>query len=76
MSEEPLNKKRVYRQTDIKWKFSLPKSTMYAQIAEGLFPEPFPLSARSVGWDAEQVDACMENRMRNPNWLSEASNTH
>jgi predicted DNA-binding transcriptional regulator AlpA len=63
---------RAYRQQDIERKWKLPKTTMYDQIKAGLFPKPFALSARSKAWDAVLVDACMEYRMHNPNWMEEA----
>lgn len=34
----------------------LPKSTLYAKIAEGLFPKPIKLGKRAVGWLSTDVD--------------------
>ncbi len=39
----------------------LARSTIYAKIAEGQFPKPVNLSARSVGWLETDIN----------NWLSE-----
>lgn len=39
------------------------RSGLYRKIAEGLFPQPIKLSARSVGWLEDEVDAWIEQRI-------------
>lgn len=60
--------KRVLRQPDIHHTYGLPKQTMYSLIHEGKFPEPTPISKRSVGWDADEVEAwwCAAKANRKP----------
>lgn len=38
----------------------LPRSTLYAKIAEGTFPKPIKLGARSVGWFERDIAAWQE----------------
>jgi prophage regulatory protein len=40
------------------------RSTLYAQVASGLFPKPIRLSARCVGWLEHEVDAAMEMKIQ------------
>ena len=41
----------------------LPRSSLYAKIAEGEFPTPIKLSKRSVGWSSIEVDAWIQERI-------------
>ena len=41
----------------------LPRSSLYAKIAEGEFPTPIKLSKRSVGWSSSQIDARIQERI-------------
>jgi prophage regulatory protein len=39
------------------------RSTLYARMAEGLWPRPVRLGARAVGWPAREVAAMNEARI-------------
>jgi prophage regulatory protein len=41
----------------------LPRSSLYAKIAEGEFPAPIKLGQRSVGWSAAEVEAWIDSRI-------------
>ena len=41
----------------------LPRSSLYAKIAEGEFPAPIKLGQRSVGWSAAEVEAWIDTRI-------------
>ena len=44
-------------------KTGLARSTIYAKLAEGQFPEPIHLGPRAVGWVTEEIDAWLEARV-------------
>ena len=41
----------------------LPRSSLYAKIAEGEFPTPIKLSKRSVGWSSSEIDTWIRERL-------------
>ena len=41
----------------------LSRSTIYAKIASGDFPEPINLGARAVGWISDEVEAWLVARV-------------
>ncbi len=41
----------------------LSRSTIYAKIAAGAFPEPINLGARAVGWLADEIEAWLMARI-------------
>ena len=41
----------------------LPRSSLYAKIAEGEFLMPIELGQRSVGWSAAEIDSWIEERI-------------
>lgn len=43
----------------------LPKSSFYAQIAEGLLPPPIRMGKRSVGWLESEINAVICARVKN-----------
>ena len=51
-----LNMKDVVRMT------GLSESTVERRIADGLFPEPTPISKRRIGWPARKVKAWLEEQ--------------
>jgi prophage regulatory protein len=42
----------------------LGRSTIYAQISEGLWPKPVSLGARAVGWPSYEVSALTAARIQ------------
>ena len=41
----------------------LSRSTIYAKIAAGEFPEPISLGARAVGWISDEIEAWLIARV-------------
>ena len=41
----------------------LSRSTIYAKVSTGEFPEPISLGARAVGWLADEVEAWLVARV-------------
>ena len=41
----------------------LSRSTIYAKVAAGEFPEPISLGARAVGWISDEVEAWLIARV-------------
>jgi prophage regulatory protein len=39
------------------------RSGIYSAIAEGTFPKPIFLGARSVGWISDEIDGWIEDRI-------------
>ena len=46
----------LIRLTEVKHRTGLSRSTIYARIAEGTFPEQIPLGGRAVGWLDSEID--------------------
>ena len=46
----------IVRLSDVKHRTGLSRSTIYARIAEGTFPEQIPLGGRAVGWLDSEID--------------------
>lgn len=42
----------------------LPKSTLYAKVADGTFPKPIKLGARAVGWLEQDIAAWQQSRIQ------------
>lgn len=49
----------IYRLPTVCNKLALSRSTLYLRIANGLWPKPISLGARSVGWLETEVDAML-----------------
>ncbi|BBL58838.1 helix-turn-helix transcriptional regulator [Methylomonas koyamae] len=52
-----MEKIKLLRLPEVLETTALPKSTLYARIKAGTFPKPVKLSARSVAWREEDVQA-------------------
>jgi prophage regulatory protein len=50
-------KRTILRLPAVRAETGLGRSTLYLRIAQGLWPKPVRLGARSVGWPANEVDA-------------------
>lgn len=58
------NKSRqVLRLRDVKSRTGKSTSGIYADMASGKFPKPFPLGARAVGWLESEIDSWIEARI-------------
>lgn len=55
---------RIIRMRELREKLRLSPGHLYALIAKGLFPPPFPLvpGGRAKGWDESDVDAYLNSR--------------
>ena len=56
--------KKILRRPAVEDRTGLPRSTIYYLMARNEFPRPIKLSARSVGWDSESVEAWIEQRIK------------
>jgi len=45
-------------------RLSVSRSTIYMMVAQGRFPKPVPVGLRAVAWIESEVDAWIENRIR------------
>lgn len=55
---------RILRLPDVKVRTGLSRSSIYAFIKDGKFPQHIALGARSVGWYESEVDAWIASRQR------------
>lgn len=53
----------ILRLPEVKARTGLSRSTIYLKMAEGSFPEPIALGARSVGWIESEIDAWIARRI-------------
>ncbi len=54
---------RIYRLRDVCRATGLSKSTIYRMAADGKFPKPFKITDRASGWDAEEVERWIAERI-------------
>jgi prophage regulatory protein len=54
---------RYLRLPELKRKFPMSTSSIYAKVAAGEFPAPHRLSARAVAWDEDEVDAFLKEHV-------------
>lgn len=59
-----ITKGRILRLPEVKKLTGLSRSSIYAYIQKGLFPQCVNLGARSVGWLETEIIAWIENRVR------------
>jgi prophage regulatory protein len=61
MSIQSQNVLRILRRKQVESRTGLSRSTIYARIAEGLFPRPIDLGGgRAVGWLESEIDAWLQ----------------
>ena len=53
---------RVYRRPQVERMVGLSRSTLYAMMAEGTFPQPVRLGRRAVGWRVADLSAWIAAR--------------
>lgn len=53
----------ILRLPQVKERVGLSRSTIYARIAEGIFPGPINLGGNSVGWIDSEVSAWIAERI-------------
>ena len=54
---------QILRLPEVTSRTGMPRSTLYAKIAEGQFPKPVKLSERSVGWCSNEIEAWVNERI-------------
>jgi len=57
-------KERILRLADVKDRTGLSRSTIYLNIANGLFPSLISLGRRCVGWLESEIDSWIAARIR------------
>jgi len=55
---------RFLRLPEVQARVGLGKTKIYALIAEGSFPRPYPLTRRAVRWSEREVGAWMDTIRR------------
>jgi prophage regulatory protein len=53
----------ILRRPEVERATGLPRSTIYEMMADGRFPKPVSLGARSVGWLENEVTAWQKARI-------------
>lgn len=56
--------KRFLRRKQVRDVTGLPDSSIYALVAQGKFPKPFPLSQNRVAWLEDEIAAWQADRLR------------
>lgn len=65
MSNAHRPSRRFLRLAAVKEKTGLTaSSTIYAFVAQGLFPKPIKLGPRAVAWDEAEIEAWQEQRIK------------
>jgi len=54
---------RILRLPEVLARVGLKRSTIYQFVADGKFPKPVRLGARSVGWSEQSVEAWIKSRI-------------
>ena len=61
---QSLDDLRLMRRPEVEAVCGVSRSTLYAMVAKGAFPQPLRISARSVGWRAGEVRLWLDSRRR------------
>ncbi len=62
--QTPHNQKALLRRPEVERRTGLARSTIYARMADGTFPQKISLSRRCVAWIEEEVSAWIEARIQ------------
>ena len=54
---------RVLRLPRVQTSTGLARSTIYVRVADGSFPQPIRLGARTVGWIESEVDQWIQDQI-------------
>lgn len=55
---------RMLRRAEVEVATGLTRSTIYAEMRAGRFPEPVQVTARAVRWPASEIEAWLAKRPR------------
>ena len=58
--DKQLEEHRILRIGEVSEMTGVRKSTIYSKVADGSFPEPIRLGARSVGWRLSDIVAWLQ----------------
>jgi prophage regulatory protein len=54
----------ILRRREVERRVGLGRSSIYALIADGSFPEPIKLSKHAVGWIETEINSWLDKRIR------------
>lgn len=54
---------KILRRPEVESITGLSRSSIYAKMDDGTFPQPIKLSVRSVGWLEHEIQGWLKNRM-------------
>lgn len=54
----------ILRRREVERRTGLSRSSIYALIANGSFPEPIKLSKHAVGWVETEINSWLDGRIR------------
>lgn len=60
--QEEENMTKMIKLPDVMEATALSRSSIYAFIKQGNFPQPIPLGTRAVGWDAAEIQNWIAQR--------------
>jgi len=62
----------ILRLPAVKARTGYSRSTIYLRMSDGSFPRPISLGARAVGWVESDIEAWIEDRIRQSRGVSSA----
>lgn len=57
---------RILRLPEVSWATGLSRSTIYRLVRSGTFPQSVALTARTIGWRIDEVEAWIAARAATP----------
>lgn len=63
MAEETQSALTILRRKQVEARVGLRRSTIYQGVADGTFPRPVRLGARSVGWLSHEIERWLADRV-------------
>lgn len=54
----------ILRRREVERRTGLSRSSIYALVADGSFPEPIKLSKHAVGWIETEINSWLDGRIR------------
>ena len=63
MAEETQSALTILRRKQVEARVELRRSTIYQGVADGSFPRPVRLGARSVGWLSHEIERWLADRV-------------
>lgn len=63
LHDEVISMKKLVRLPDVKELTGLSRSSVYAKVADGSFPQPIPIGKRAVAWIEGEVQDWIERQI-------------